>query len=155
MTPFRLFAILQLPTVSSRLSSPLAGGPLWEGRSARPWIWSGGEKRLPRRRHSCVFRPWIFLITDGGPTDEWKTAAEQVKQGETSKAFAFFAVGVQEANEDVLKQICVRPPMKLKGVQFRKLFEWLSASLSGVSRSSPGENVQLPNPAGPEGWASV
>ena len=101
------------------------------------------------------FRPWIFLITDGGPTDEWKTAAEQVKQGETSKAFAFFAVGVQEANEDVLKQICVRPPMKLKGVQFRKLFEWLSASLSGVSRSSPGENVQLPNPAGPEGWASV
>lgn len=114
------------------------------------------QRKDAYRAHGIMsYRPWIFLITDGGPTDEWKSAIEQVRQGEASKAFSFFGVGVEGFNEDILKQICARPPLKLKGIQFRKLFEWLSSSLSGVSRSNPGENVQLPNPAGPEGWASV
>src|SRR4029078_3001248 len=34
------------------------------------------------------YRPWIFLITDGGPdpNDPWKSAASQVKQGEATKS---------------------------------------------------------------------
>jgi uncharacterized protein YegL len=52
------------------------------------------------------FRPWVFLITDGGPTDEWHAAATKVHAGEQSKAFAFFAVGVSGANMQALAQIC-------------------------------------------------
>ena len=101
------------------------------------------------------YRPWIFLITDGGPTDEWKSAAELVKQGEADKAFSFFGVGVAGANMDVLKQICVRAPVHLKGLGFRKLFLWLSSSMMKVSASKPDEGVQLTPPTGPEGWATV
>lgn len=98
------------------------------------------------------YRPWVFLITDGAPTDEWQSAASMVREGESSKAFAFFAVGVKNANMDVLKQISVREPLQLEGLKFRELFQWLSNSMKAVSQSVPGTAVPI---APPSGWAEV
>jgi len=98
------------------------------------------------------YRPWVFLITDGGPTDEWQSAAAAVREGEASKSFAFFAIGVQGANMDTLQQISVREPLRLDGLRFRDLFSWLSSSLRSVSQSTPGMEVPLQPP---QGWASV
>ena len=99
------------------------------------------------------YRPWVFLITDGGPdpNDPWQAAASQVKKGEADKSFAFFTVGVEGANLDVLAQISTRAPVKLKGLNFRDLFLWLSQSMQAVSQSSPGDKVSLP----PVGWADI
>jgi len=98
------------------------------------------------------YRPWVFLITDGAPTDEWQSAAAAVREGEASKSFAFFAIGVQGANMDILRQISVREPVRLNGLRFRDMFSWLSSSLRSVSRSTPGTDVPLESP---RGWASV
>jgi len=108
-----------------------------------------------RNNGVMFYRPWIFLITDGGPTDDWRGAAEQVKQGEKTKAFAFFSVGIDGANFDVLKQISIREPLKMAGLRFRDLFQWLSNSQQSVSRSQPGDDVPLANPTAPGGWASI
>jgi uncharacterized protein YegL len=111
------------------------------------------RKTTYRTNGISYYRPWVFLITDGGPDpgDPWQAAAVQVKQGEAAKSLIFFTVGVEGANLDVLAQIATRAPVKLKGLNFHDMFEWLSQSMQAVSQSTPGDKVALP----PAGWAEI
>ncbi len=111
------------------------------------------RKEEYRANGISFLRPWVFLITDGAPTDEWQSAAALVREGEAAKSFAFFAVGVDRANMDILQQFSAeRVPLKLQGLQFREMFQWLSNSMKSVSQSIPGTAVPLQSP---KGWAVV
>ena len=104
----------------------------------------------------AYYRPWIFLVTDGAPTDEWTAAAKAVQAAEKAKALAFFPVGVDGADFEVLKRLSPRTPIKLRGLAFRELFQWLSNSLSSVSQSKVGDVLRLPAPdTTPKGWATI
>ena len=110
------------------------------------------RKEQYRANGISFYRPWIFLITDGSPTDEWQSAAALVREGEASRSFAFFAIGVQKADMKILKQIAVREPVKLQGLKFREFFQWLSNSMKSASRSNPGDKIML---APPRGWSEI
>jgi uncharacterized protein YegL len=106
------------------------------------------RKRDYQLAGQTYYRPWIFMITDGGPTDEWQRAAQELRVAHDQKKVAFFSVAVQGADLDRLSQISPRKPLQLKGLMFRELFAWLSNSLGAVSRSSPGQaTLALPPPS--------
>jgi uncharacterized protein YegL len=111
------------------------------------------RKTVYKENGITYYRPWIFLITDGAPTDSVVRAKQLIKEGEEKKSFMFFAVGTDSADFEKLRSISVREPLRLKGLQFRDLFQWLSASLSSVSKSHPDDTPPLPNPTAPNGWA--
>jgi len=103
----------------------------------------------------AYYRPWVFMITDGEPQGEPEdvvlTAAQRIKDEENNKRVAFFAVGVLDANMERLKNIVVRTPVKLVGLNFSDMFVWFSRSTQAVSHSKMDEMVSLP----PPGWRQV
>lgn len=112
------------------------------------------RKRTYRQHGITYYRPWIFMITDGAPTDHEVIgqAAQHLRHAEERKEVAFFAVGVEGADMERLAQISVRPPAKLRELAFRELFLWLSKSLTSVSASAVGSQIVLPSR---EGWEAV
>lgn len=112
------------------------------------------RKQIYRNNGLTYYRPWIFLMTDGQPTDGtvWQNAALRVKDAESKKKVAFFSVGVQGADMQMLAQLSLRQPLHLQALKFRELFTWLSTSLTSVSHSTPTQEVPLPSPLS---WAEV
>ena len=95
-------------------------------------------------------KPWVFLMSDGAPTDDWQRAAERVQRRATE--LAFFSVGIGHANMNTLARIAPaeRPPLRLDGLKFSELFEWLRRSLKSCSQAPAGQQAALPSP---EKWA--
>jgi uncharacterized protein YegL len=145
-TPFATVDNLILPTLlpSGMTSTGKAINVALDALEAR--------KKEYKENGIQIYRPWALLITDGLPTDDISEAAKRVKEYEEKKKVSFFAVGVEGADMDSLAKISVRQPMKLSGMKFSELFQWLSASQSAVSSSQVGDKVSLPSPAG---WAEV
>jgi uncharacterized protein YegL len=143
---FQSASTFYAPTLTSQGDTPMGEAILQGLEMVRQ------RKDEYRTNGISYYRPWVFLMTDGGPTDEWQSAAAAVREGEASKAFAFFAIGVKGANMETLRKISSRDPLMLDGLRFRELFSWLSSSLRSVSRSTPGTEVPLQPPSG---WASV
>jgi uncharacterized protein YegL len=120
------------------------------------------EQRKARYEASDLdsFDPWVFVITDGEPTDPpevWERAVQRVREAEgreRGKRVAFFVVGVDGANMERLAGISRRPPLKLRGLDFARMFLWVSQSLTRVSQSRIGDRVPLTNPIA-DGWAEA
>jgi uncharacterized protein YegL len=98
------------------------------------------------RSHDIPYnRPWIFVITDGAPTDlNWEDIAADCRQAEDDNKVIIFPIGTMGANFEALKQFSNRSPVKLDGLKFSELFVWLSRSASSGSQASQDSEVQLP-----------
>ena len=106
------------------------------------------------RDHDIPYnRPWIFLITDGNPTDlDWEDAAAECRQAEDDNKVVIFAIGTEGADFDALKKFSGRSPVKLDGLKFKELFVWLSRSVSSGSKASQDAQIQL---EAPDNWGTV
>lgn len=115
------------------------------------------ESRKQKYREAGVayYRPWIFIMTDGLPTDPpavLSEAVNRVHEAEEKKRAAVFSVGIgEQADMNFLTLLGKRQPVRLRGLNFGEMFLWLSRSLQAVSHSRPEEN-HMPGES-PKGWA--
>ena len=98
-----------------------------------------------------VFKPWIFMITDGGPTDDIENAVQRIQLEEskgTHGKLKFFALGVPGYDRKTLVYITRhqgKDPriMELINTDFTGIFNWMSDSMTAISVSRVGEDVKL------------
>ena len=99
------------------------------------------------------YQPWLVIISDGAPTDNWAHIAQKAKDLCNERKLVSLAVGVNNADMSILSEFSNRPALKLQGLNFKDFFEWLSASMSRVSGSgSTAATVNLPSVSS---WASI
>jgi uncharacterized protein YegL len=92
-------------------------------------------------------RPWIFLMSDGQPTDDWQPAASESRQACESKRAAVWPFAVAGADAKALQSFA-RHDMdvySLDGADFDAIFRWLTTSLGAVA-SSTGTHLQIAPP---------
>lgn len=89
-------------------------------------------------------RPWIFLISDGEPTDyDWEIIAKKCILAQQNKKVVVHAVGTKEANLEKLAKFSTMSPKRLSGLRFTEFFLWLSRSVSCLSKADPSALDQL------------
>jgi uncharacterized protein YegL len=132
-----------------------AGGPTALGAALRELGRALDQDILPNSPdRKGDYKPLAFLLTDGAPTDEWKSAAQALKQRTTARLGTFIALGCgDEVKVDVLKDVS-DTVMLMRDVQAESLqefFRWVSASVKQASIAAPrlgtGESLtQMPPP---------
>lgn len=118
-----------------------------------------GRKVLYSNNGVLYYQPWLVLMTDGeanGDRGQLDQAVKRVTDMVVSKRLTVFPIGIGAgADMPVLARFSpTRPPLRLKGLNFRQFFEWLSKSVSRVSQSTPGDTVKL-DLQGLAGWAEL
>ena len=130
-----------------------ASGATPTGKAMRIALRALEEEKARLRANGISYkRPWLFLMSDGEPPDHWEPAAAEARAAEAANKVAIFPIGVGEADLECLGQFSGRAAVRLRGLKFRELFLWLSASVKTASVSVKGEEVALPSPAG---WATA
>jgi len=114
-----------------------------------------GEVKAAGTQNPGDFKPLIFLIAAGEPTDDWAGPAENFKTLATQRSANLIAIGCgPNVGARTLKQVgkvaLVMPNMAPDGI--KGLFEWIIQSVKAASRSASmqastgqeGGGAQLP-----------
>lgn len=103
------------------------------------------ESRKKSYRDSGIeyYRPWVWILTDGAPTDgqAYENAAARLRTAESERHVAPFGVCIGASERTVLQRAMDRPVVGIpeSAESFKEMFEWLSKSLNKViSESQPG-----------------
>ncbi len=100
------------------------------------------------------YKPLVFLLTDGQPTDDWESAAKQLRATNNPKMANLYAIGCgPDVDPDVLRQVSdiVLMMNDLSPEGFKKFFVWLSASVQTASAKLEGAKGPIDMPPLPSG----
>jgi uncharacterized protein YegL len=101
------------------------------------------------------YKPLVFLLTDGQPTDDWEPAADAVRAANNPRIANIYAIGCgPDVDTDVLRRVTdiVLTMQNVNPESFRKFFVWLSASVQSASTrlNAPGAEAGIEMPPLPK-----
>lgn len=102
------------------------------------------RKKTYRENGISYYRPILMLISDGLATDDVSEATRRIREASENKKVTFMPIAVEGADVEALERLSGKSVKRLSGLKFDELFIWLSASLSNVSSSQPGDKVLAP-----------
>ena len=108
------------------------------------------RRRLYKSKGISSYKPWVILMSDGAPNDDWEGPAKAMRSLGEQRKLQYIGIGIGEgADFNTLRSILPEHPgpVKLKGLCFKEFFSWLTDSLKSVSASSVAEQdkIQLGN----------
>ena len=102
------------------------------------------------------YKPLVFVLTDGQPTDDWQTPRQEILNRAKHKVVNVVTVGCgQGVDEQTLKAIAIGPAFKIDidPDSFKDFFKWMSqsvqASVKVVSNPNAGAAPSMAPPAPP------
>ena len=116
------------------------------------------RRQLYKANGVDYYQPWLVIMSDGAPDSDSPVSevAKETTELESKRKLSVFSIGIgNDANMEVLGKFSKkRSALKLRGLRFSEFFEWLSRSVSLVSRSQPGDTVKLDKKS-LEGWVEI
>jgi uncharacterized protein YegL len=144
--PFQDVDSFSAPTEVASGSTPLGEGVLLGLKMIE-------EEKLHLRSQGLNYhRPWLFVMSDGAPSDIgiWEVACDEARKAASAKKVSVFPIAVDGGNTSELQKLTNRSVVKMNSVKFSEFFVWLSRSISGAS----GDTAENPAMAqGFEDWA--
>lgn len=99
------------------------------------------------------WKPLIFILTDGEPTDEWQEPRQVILNRTQKKVINMITVGCgPRLNEQNLKEIAIGPTFKMHNddASFKRFFQWVTQSIrvasKAVSQAGGDKPTNLPPP---------
>jgi len=102
------------------------------------------------------WKPLVFVLTDGMPTDEWQEPHNEILKRQAKKVISIITVGCgPHINQQNLKDIATGPTFNMDNddASFKKFFQWVTQATKTVAKSvtqpGGGEKPTIsPPPAG-------
>ena len=87
------------------------------------------------------YKPLVFLLTDGKPTDSWEEPAKALRNRPKQKLATIIALGCGgpgDVDENILKKVAdvVLLMQNVNADQIHQFFKWVSQSVSTASKSA-------------------
>lgn len=107
------------------------------------------QKARYNEQGTPYYRPWVFCITDGYPTDDYGAAARRLKEMEEQKKVLGYCVGVGGYDKETMLQVFNKSRVfELGELDFAGLFQFVSSSLAAARNSGSvgGGTVEVAAP---------
>ncbi len=102
------------------------------------------RRRLYNANGVMSFKPWIFMITDGKPTDNIEPAKQELMKLQDNEKLKLWILGIPGYKKAPLKDLTIDDLiLELRDFDLKTALNWAGKSMASVSHSAPGEMPKM------------